>query len=292
MVRTIGNPLSFVAQLFERGGEQVGHAAQDLRGDDLAPIDIRTITVDDLRHSLRKGAEDFAAMRTDVIFIVVIYPIIGVLLAWFAFNRDLLPLLFPMVAGFALLGPAAAVGLYEMSRRRERGEDASWRDAFMVVNSPSFVQIVVMGGYLFAVFILWMVVAFALYTLTLGPEPPSSIGGFIGDIFTTAAGWAMLVFGVALGFVLAALVLTISVVSFPLLLDRHVGIPKAVLTSIRVARANPVTVATWGAIVAGALVLGIATFFVGLIFVLPILGHATWHLYRAAVVPLPPQEAS
>jgi uncharacterized membrane protein len=283
MVKTIGNPLSWTARVFGNGSRYVGEAAHELGGQDTAPIEIRTLNLSDLKQALRKGVDDFAALRTDVMFIVLIYPIVGLFLTWFAINQKFLPFLFPLVSGFALLGPVAAIGLYEMSRRRERGQTTSWGDAVRVIGSPSFVPILILGGYLFAIFIVWLLAAALVFNLTLGPELPLSASAFFRDVFTTGAGWAMLVFGVAVGGVFAALVLAISLVSFPLLLDRHVGIPRAVVTSLSIARQNPVPVALWGAIVVVFLGVGIATLFIGLVVVLPILGHATWHLYRAAV---------
>ncbi len=139
-----------------------------------------------------------------------------------------------------------------------------------------------------ALFIVWILTAHGIYFATMGPEAPASIGSFARDVFTTGAGWALLILGCAVGFLFAALVLATSVVSFPLLLDRDVGLPAAVITSMRVAAANPVTIAVWGLIVAAGLVIGSIPFFLGLIVVMPILGHATWHLYRRAVEPRPP----
>jgi uncharacterized membrane protein len=270
--------------MFGSGTHFVESGTRELLAEDTAPIELRDLKFSDIRVALRKGIEDFMTFRTDVIFVVVIYPIVGLLLAWFAFNRDFLPLLFPLVAGFALLGPIAAVGLYEMSRRRERGEEVGWGDAFGIVESPSFAPILVLGLYLLAIFMVWMTAAYALYGMTLGPEPPTSLSAFVSDVFTTSAGWTLIIVGVAVGFVFAAVVLSITVVSFPLLVDRHVGLPRAVIASVQISTRNPVQVLAWGAIVVALLGLGILTLFVGLIVVLPILGHATWHLYRQAVV--------
>jgi len=141
----------------------------------------------------------------------------------------------------------------------------------------------VLGLLLVAIFLFWLVAAEAIYEVTLGPEPPASIGSFARDVFTTGAGWTMIVVGVGVGFLFALLVLVISVVSFPLLLDRDVAIGVAVSTSVRAAIVNPVPIAVWGLIVAGGLVVGSIPLLLGLIIVMPVLGHATWHLYRKVV---------
>lgn len=286
MVQTIGNPLSWIAQAFGGGAQGVSAGVQELGGAEDGQVQIRDIHVSDLKEALSRGRADFLALRTDVIFIVVIYPMVGLLLTWFALNNQGLYLLFPLISGFALLGPVAAIGLYEMSRRREQGVKASWGDGFRVIASPSILPILVMGGFLAAVFIVWMICAHFIYGLTLGPETPESVSIFLQETFTTLPGWLMISIGSAIGFFFAAVVLAISFVSFPLLVDRSVGVPVAVVTSLNIAKRNPRTVAAWGAIVVVMLSIGVLTLFVGLIFVLPILGHATWHLYRKAVVPL------
>jgi uncharacterized membrane protein len=283
----IRNPIEWgVDQLktAEQALERAGHSLRRPEETRDAPLPaVRQIELADLRDVLEKGFSDFGAYRTDVIFLCIIYPIAGVVLARLAFGYDMLPLLFPLASGFALIGPVAAVGLYEISRRREQGVDIAWADAFGVVRAPAFGAIVVLGLLLLAIFLLWLVAAYAIYLVTLGPEPPASIGSFVRDVFTTGAGWALIVVGVGVGFLFAVLVLTISVVSFPLLLDRDVGLYTAVATSVRAVLANPVPMAAWGLIVAGGLVIGSIPVLLGLIIVMPVLGHATWHLYRRLV---------
>jgi len=159
----------------------------------------------------------------------------------------------------------------------------TWADAFGVFRSPSFGAIVLLGLVLMAIFLLWLLAAEAIYQITLGPAPPASVGGFVHDVLATPAGWIMIGLGVGVGFLFALLVLAISVLSFPLLLDREVGFDTAVLTSIRAVFANPGPMAAWGLIVAGGLVIASIPFFLGLIIVMPMLGHATWHLYRLIV---------
>ncbi len=284
MVKTIGNPLSWTAWVLGGAARHAGQSVEQLGGrQTAADLKLRDLQLDDIGAALRLGLDDFAAARADVMFLVVVYPVIGLVLAGVGLNMNLLPLLFPLAAGFALLGPLAAVGLYEISRRREAGEPVSWGAALGVIASPNFGAIVVLGLYLLGLFLAWMLAANWVYGLTLGPEPPASAGAFVRDVFTTAAGWTMIVLGIMVGFVFALVALAISVVSFPLLLDRNVGVPTAIVTSVRVTRRNPREIGAWGLIVAAGLVAGSIPLFIGLVIVMPILGHATWHLYRRAV---------
>jgi len=283
----IRNPIEWSWDQLRLAALAAGSAGRSLRrvGETLrspAPA-IRRIAATDLRDVLAKGLADFGAYRTDVVFLCVIYPIVGLVLGRLAFGYGMLPLLFPLASGFALVGPFAAIGLYEMSRQREQGVTVTWANAFGVLRSPSFGAIVVLGLLLVVVFMAWLATAEVIYLVTLGPAPPASIAQFARDLFTTGPGWTLIVVGVGVGFLFALLVLAISVVSFPLLLDREVGVDTAVWTSVRAVAANPVPMALWGLIVAGSLVIGSLPFFVGLIVVMPVLGHATWHLYRKVV---------
>jgi uncharacterized membrane protein len=281
----IRNPVEWSIEQFRVPGSAPGPASgtASLAEDHLAIPEVRRIEVADLRDALVKGFEDFGANRTDVIFLCVIYPLIGAVLARFAAGYNMLPLLFPLASGFALVGPLAAVGLYQMSRRREDGHDATWADAFGVVRSPGFGGIVLLGLLLIGIFVLWLMAAFGIYHVTLGPESPVSVSAFAHDVFLTPAGWTMIGVGIGVGFVFALIVLTISVISFPLQLDRNVGVARAVRTSLLAVRASPGPMALWGLIVAGALIAGAIPVFIGLIIVLPVLGHATWHLYRKVI---------
>jgi uncharacterized membrane protein len=248
-----------------------------------APATVRRLQVADLGWALSRGIQDFGASRTDVVFLCVIYPLVGLLMARLASGHGMLPLVFPMASGFALLGPLAAVGLNEMSRRREMGQQTGWADAFAVLRSPAFFSIVLLGVILLAMFLFWLVISNTVYNLTLGPRPPVSIGLFVQDIFYTNAGRTMAFVGIGLGFIFAVVALTISAVSFPMLLDQNVSLETAVRTSAAVVMRNPLVMATWGLIVAGSLVAGSIPLLLGLVVVLPVLGHATWHLYRRAV---------
>ena len=244
---------------------------------------VRKIRMADLWDALRKGTADFWAMPTHLVFLSLIYPIVGLILARLVFGYEVLPLLFPLVAGFALIGPFAALGLYELSRRREKGLDTSWKHAFSVFRSPSFPAIATLGLLLLLIFFVWIAVANAIYVAAFGYVPAASVPDFLDRVLNTPAGWTLIVIGNGIGFLFALLVLTISVVSFPLLLDRKVSPIVAILTSIRAVAANPIPMAAWGLIVAALLVIGSLPFFIGLAIVMPILGHATWHLYRKVV---------
>jgi uncharacterized membrane protein len=233
---------------------------------------------------LARGIDDFLAMPSHVVFLSLIYPIVGILLARMTFGNGLIHLLFPLTAGFALIGPFAAVGLYEMSRRRESGLDTSWKHAFDVLRTPSIRAITVLAVILIVIFLCWLVVAHWLYHF-VGFGAPESPTVFMRDVLTTLSGHKLILVGSAIGLLFGIVVLTISVVAFPILLDRNVGVATAVATSIRAVLANPVTIALWGLIVAVALVVGSLPFFVGLAVVMPVLGHATWHLYRRVVEP-------
>ena len=253
----IRNPAEWGADQLKLAGAMIGEASHSLAGSeparDTVPPQVRRIGLDDLRQVLRQGLEDFGACRSDVMFLCVIYPLAGLLLGWTALNHRFLPLVFPMVTGFALLGPLAALGLNEISRRREAGLPTSWADAYKI------------------------------FEITLGPEPPASVGAFVGEALGTGAGWTMILLGCGVGFLFALLVLTLTVVSFPMLLDRDVGLFRALATSAQAVATYPVPMAAWGLIVAGGLVLGSIPVLLGLVIVMPVLGHATWHLYRRLV---------
>ena len=256
------------------------------------PFVIRKIGLSDLSDALRLGWEDFKAMPSHAIVLCVIYPVLGLVLFRMVLGYSVLPLLFPLAAGFALIGPFAALGLYELSRRRERGEEAAAWDAVHVLRAPSFGAMLELGILLLVLFIVWIAAADAIYIATFGHAPAASIPDFATRVLTTPEGWSLIIVGCGVGFLFAVVALCVSVVSFPLMLDRHATAIDAIRTSLRVVMKNPFAMAAWGLIVAVLLVIGSLPFFVGLAIVLPVLGHATWHLYRKVIEPdpNPPEE--
>ncbi|MGE3990921.1 DUF2189 domain-containing protein, partial [Pseudorhodoplanes sp.] len=167
----------------------------------------------------------------------------------------------------------------------EKGKPASIDAALGVVRSPGVPAIMAVGLLLMGLFVLWLGVARELYQSLFGVySAPDRIGPFLREVFTTEAGWKLVIYGNAIGFVFALVAFCLSVISFPLLLDRDVGAATALLTSVRAVLRNPLEMAAWGLIVAGLLVLGSLPAFMGLAVVMPVLGHATWHLYRKLVI--------
>ena len=187
----------------------------------LQPV-VRRISASDLYHALARGYDDFAAFPSHAIFLCVIYPLLGILLIGLTLHLSLLPLAIPIAAGFALVGPVAAIGLYELSRRREAGLDSSPIHAFDVLHSPSLGAVIALSLLLIAIFLIWLLVAEALYIAIFGYSAPASIEQFMTDLLSTPRGWTLIIVRWGIGFLFAALVLSISAISFPLLLDRDV----------------------------------------------------------------------
>ncbi len=228
------------------------------------PLKVRKIEPRDCFAALAEGFDDVLTMPTYPAFVGLFYALAGVTLVSLSSFANAVQLAFPLAAGFALVGPFVAVGLYEMSRRRDLGLTATWRDAFAVRRSPALPSILALGLVLLAIFVAWIEAAELLYVHIYDPRPPVAAIPFILDVLTSGRGWLLIVLGGSIGFCFAAIALSISVVSFPQMLDRNVGLVPAVAASLRVSRENPVAVALWGAIVAASLVVASIPLFVGL----------------------------
>ncbi|MBT8155361.1 DUF2189 domain-containing protein [Epibacterium ulvae] len=284
MAQTIGNPASWLMKHFASSGQHLGDSVDLIRSPSTNLPEVRRLAMQDLVAALQMGMRDFAACRSDAMFTVFMYPLIGLAMVAMVASEQFFPLLVPMIFGFAIVGPAAAVGLYEMSARREAGFEAKWSDALNLVRTPAFVPILILSLFLAALFVLWLIVANMIFTYTMGPETPERLSTFLRDVVMTPEGRAMAVIGMAVGSIFALTAFATSLISFPMLLDRRVGVPVAVVTSMRAVRHNLRVTLAWGILVGSALAIGSIPFFAGLIIIVPILGHATWHLYRRLVV--------
>ena len=246
-------------------------------------IPVRQITNDDLRIALRQGLDDFLDMRGDILFAGLIYTIVGLAAVVMTTKQALMPYFIPVIAGVGLLGPVAAVGFYELARRREKGETANWAHFFDVVRRPAADDMGVVAALLLLIFFAWLIAAGLLYAALFGFTTPTSIPQFLAMIFTTGRGWALIVGGGVIGAIFGWVVLGLSVASLPMLVDCDVSAADAVSTSWRAAQANKGELFRWGVVVTGLLVLGSIPLFVGLAFVLPWLGYSTWHLYTRLI---------
>lgn len=245
---------------------------------------VRKISSDDLSWALREGWNDFNEKRGDLIFVALLYPLIGLVAATVAMGGVMQPMFFPLVAGISIFGPAAASGFYELAKRREEGNDATWRHFFDPLLGKRGSTIVMLTLGLAAVFAAWLAVAFAIYAATMAPDFPTSAGAFAARLFGTPEGWALIVIGNLAGGLFALIVLLTTVVSFPMAIDKDVDAGHAVETSMRAVRSNWRVMLGWGARVAGILALASIPAFIGLAVALPVLGYATWHLYTRLVV--------
>ena len=219
------------------GEDQLSGSTQDAAAGSAAEtFGIRKIGIVDLRDALASGWDDFMAKPSHIAFLCVIYPVIGLLVTWLAMHNEMLPIIYPLVGGYALVGPIAAIGLYELSRRRELGHELFWTDAFKILRSPSIGAIATLSAGLMVLFVAWLTAAIWIYAAIFPAGAPATLAAFAAQVAFTPAGWTLIVAGTGIGFLFAVIVLTFGVVSFPMLVHRNVG----VLTALRVsARAVP-----------------------------------------------------
>jgi len=253
-----------------------------------AVAEVRRITDADIRWALREGWADYRERRGELLLLPLIYVAVGALAAFVGFRADLFPLFFPLAAGFALVGPIAAAGFYELARRREAGEPSHWNHFFDPLFGPARWPLIGLAVVLGGLFLCWLWAAGTLYSATLATLGAAAPLEFLGRLFSTPEGLRMVLVGNGVGALFALAALVISAFSFPMAVDvRAQGAADPITTigtSIAVFRRSPVTVLKWGLLVAVLLLVGSIPLFVGLMVVLPVLGYATWHLYTRAVM--------
>ena len=247
-------------------------------------IQTRTITLNDLWQSLREGVADYGLKSGSIPLAILFYFLASLLIILFSSGTELRYLAFPMVAGFNLLGPIVATGYFEMSRRREQGLPYGWRHCFGFIHTHSFAPILALSVAMMVLYVAWLYMAEIIYFGTFGDRQIESAAMFIDEIFGTRHGGALIAYGNFVGFLFASTALAMSVVAFPLVLDKPVTSFTAIKVSVRAVWSNTFVMAVWGLVVVGLVALGGLIFLIGLAVTLPILGHATWHLYRKIVV--------
>ena len=247
-------------------------------------IQIRKISVKDLAQSLWEGYEDYSTKPFSTLMLLLLYyPLFVLMFILIALGQDLRFLTFPVVAGFTLFGPIVAIAFFEMSRLRERGQKMRWRKSFAFVHTSSFAPILALSVLMTLLYAAWLYMAEFIYFGLFGDSPPTSLTDFLTQLFTTRRGGALIVYGNFVGFLFAWTAMACSLVAFPLALDKPVTSVTAISVSIRAFIENFYVLVVWGVIVVVMMAAGAALFFLGLAVVLPILGHATWHLYRKII---------
>lgn len=246
---------------------------------------VRRVTVPEIVESLAEGLRDFQNAPLYGLVFGAIYAAGGNIVVLSAFALGLGYLAYPLAAGFALVGPFIAVGLYEVSRRRETGEPLSWGAVLSAIWAQGRRELGWMAFVTLFIFVIWMYQVRLLIALMLGLRSFSSLHEFLTVVTTTPEGWVFLLVGHISGAVLSLVLYTLTVVSFPLLLDRDVDFVTAMITSVRAVVTSPGPMIGWAAVVVILMIVACLPAFLGLLVVLPVLGHATWHLYRRIVVP-------
>lgn len=246
---------------------------------------VRSIDGHDIAEAFAAGLADFRAAPQFGLFFGGVYALGGIFLVWLTFWTGLGYLTYPFAAGFALIGPFVAVGCYEVSRRREAGLPLVWREVLGVVFDQSRRELGWMAFVTLFIFIVWMYQVRMLLVLCLGFKNFVTVNEFVQVVTTTPEGLLFLALGHVDGAILALVSFTLTVVSFPILLDRDVDFITAMITSVKSVITNPKTMIAWAAIVTALMLLAIVAGFLGLFVVLPVLGHTTWHLYRRLVEP-------
>lgn len=246
---------------------------------------VNKVTTEDITASLKAGFSDFLARPFMSGFFGLFYAVFGILFVWCLVWLGKIWMIIPAVVGFPLVAPFAAAGLYEMSRRLQKGESFGWSEILTVMANQRKREMGWMAFVTLFIFWVWSYQVRLWLAIILQDASFSDFEGFMNIVFFTPEGWTFLAIGTGAGAFLSAVLFTVTVVAMPMLLDRETDFVTAMLTSIRVVSENPVVMLTWAAIISVTMLLSLVPAFLGLIFTLPILGHTTWHLYRRAVQP-------
>lgn len=245
---------------------------------------VRTITAHDIVEAVVQGLRDFQKAPRFGLALGALYACGGIAIVACASVLGMVYLAYPLAAGFALVGPFVATGLYEVSRRLQSGQELSWRAIWRTIRSRG--EIGWMAFVTIFVLIVWMYQVRLLMALFLGMSSSfASLREFLTVVLTTNEGWLFLLVGNAVGAVLSLILFTLTVVSFPIVLDRNVDFVTAMVTSVRAVAASPVPMIGWAAVIVALLLISALPMFLGLLITLPVLGHATWHLYQRVVAP-------
>ena len=244
------------------------------------------LTSDDITASLKAGFSDFLARPVMSGFFGLFYAVFGILFVWCLVWLGKIWMIIPAAVGFPLVAPFAAAGLYEMSRRLERGESFGWSEILTVMASQRKREMGWMAFVTLFIFWVWIYQIRTLLAIILKDASFSNFDGFLNTVFFTPQGWTFLAIGTCVGAFLSVVLFTVTVFAMPMLLDREIDFVSAMLASVRVVTENPKVMLTWAAIISVTMLLSLVPAFLGLVFTLPILGHATWHLYLRAVDPL------
>lgn len=257
----------------------------DLPPQHQSPPVVNKVTSEDITASLKAGFSDFLARPFMSGFFGLFYAVFGILFVWTLVWMGKIWMVIPAVVAFPLVAPFAAAGLYEMSRRMQKGESFGWSDILTVMADQRKREMGWMAFVTLFIFWVWAYQVRLWLAIILKDTSFSDFSGFMNVVFFTPEGWTFLVVGTCVGAFLSAVLFTVTVVAMPMLLDRETNFVSAMLTSIQVVKENRVVMLTWAAIISVTMLLSLVPAFLGLIFTLPILGHTTWHLYQRAVAP-------
>ncbi len=263
---------------------EAGPPATGARSEDHsdARFKINSIGIADLMDCIALGVKDFNRAPLYGMFFGAVYAVGGLAIIWMAFALGYFYLAYPFIMGFALFAPFASAGTYEVSRRLERGEPLSWSAVLGAVWSRAGMEFGWLALVSLFTLIIWLDLAVFLFLAFYGAHVPS-LQDLFTTVFTTTYGMTFFAAGNALGAVIALVVFSFTAVSPPLLADREVDFVTAMTTSVRAVIANPRTMLAWAVVIGMDLAVAFVTLFVGLIVILPILGHTTWHLYRRLI---------